>query len=95
MCQFSFLLDPQTLTFFIPLPKLDRQSLSSRVVAILDLTSDSLTLFTKKCEMLHVLMKVTNEKKGIFILFIYCEQKISMRAISITVLMTNESEDIH
>ena len=35
---------------------------------MLDLTSGSLTLFAKQCEMLHynAVMKVTNEKEGIF-----------------------------
>ena len=74
--------------FSIPLLKFDRQSLSSRVIAILDLTNGSLTLFTKKCKMLHCnpRMKITSEKKGIFhILFTRYEQKISVRAISITI----------
>ena len=48
--------------------KFDRQSFNSRVIAILDLTSSSLTLLTKKCLVLYcaVEMKATNEKKGIF-----------------------------
>ena len=35
---------------------------------MLDLTSGSLTLFAKQCEMSHynAVMKVTDEKKGIF-----------------------------
>ena len=36
--------------FSIPLLKFDRQSLSSRVITILDLTSSSLTLSTKNVE---------------------------------------------
>ena len=52
----------------IPLLEFDRQSLSSKVIAILDLTSGLLTLFTKKCYMLHcnVGMKVANERKASF-----------------------------
>ena len=47
----------------IPLLEFDKQSL----IAILDLTSGSLTLLTKKCSVLHcnVALNVTNEKKGI------------------------------
>ena len=48
--------------------KFDRQGLRSKVIAMLDLTSGLLILFTKKCQMLNcdVVMKVTNENKDIF-----------------------------
>ena len=43
LCQFSFLLHPQTLSFYSTV-KFDRQSLSLIVIVILDLTSGSLTI---------------------------------------------------
>ena len=60
--------------------KFDIQSLSSRVIAILDRTSGSLTLFNKKCLMLHcnIVMKVTNKKKGILLFYShYMDKKFS------------------
>ena len=44
------------LLSFFSLIKFDRQSSSSRVIAILDLTSCSLTLFVKKCSECYTVM---------------------------------------
>ena len=63
--------------------KFQRQSLSSRVIAILDLTSGLLTLFTKLILHCNVIMKVINDKKSIFSQFIHIIK--NKRAIFITV----------
>ena len=98
----SIFLPKQLFCFSIPLLKFDRQSLSSRVTAILDLTNGSLTLFTKKCKMLHCNLRM-RRKASFHILFTRYEQKISVRAISITtdskfslrVLIINKRKDTH
>ena len=57
------------------------------MIAILDLKSGLFTLFTKKCYILHcnVVMKVTNEKKGIFSFYSHDRNKNFNESISVTV----------
>ena len=81
MCQFSFLF----FFLIIPLLKFDRQSLSSRVIAIFE-SNKWLTDYISQ-EMLNFTLKVTN-KKGIFSFYSHdMRKKKSVRAISITVVL--------